>query len=202
MTARPSVRRVKRVKRGFVLAFALLLAAGCKRGSARGARLIGERVPAAVAAIAHVPKEQVTFKVEDEPFSEVWYVTADTKDGKPWRCFFDRDAEWCDHGEGTILAKVIEHRRLGSNRGSLDDPTWLLLVREAYGVGAAFPEKGFPPQSDAVRARLRPPLATRPEPGGYQLDVDAIDVNGQLVHVRLVVTEENVTTVTFTPITG
>lgn len=174
----------------FALFGCLLALSACKRGSARGARLVGERVAPAVAAIANVDRAQVKFKVEDEPSSELWFVTADTP-GAKWRCFFDRDAEWCDPvaspASGSIFAKLVAHRRLGDNRASIDDPTWILLLRESHGWLNVYPDKDFMVPSDDVRAKLRIPRVERPKDGGVEIDVCAIDTPGTIAsfHVSI-----------------
>lgn len=172
-----------------VAAVACAANVGCKRGSKRAARLIGERVPDAIAKLESaaqgkpVSPADVTFEPKEEIISHVWFFTAEVKDSpdpRPWRCFFDARAaglEWCDKGEGRIFAKIVSHLRLGGNRGAVDDPAWVAFVRDAYDLRYVWPDKGFPYTSQAERAKLRTPFVDRPKEGGVTIVVDAVDAN-------------------------
>ncbi|MGZ3473698.1 MAG: hypothetical protein ACXWUG_04760 [Polyangiales bacterium] len=161
-----------------ILAASLILSSCKVRGSAKGARLVGERVPAALATIAKVDPAQVKFKVLDEPARGIWFVSAETPKDQHWVCFFDRDTQWCDHGEGTIFASLVAYRRLGDNRGSVDDPTWILLLREAYQWASVYPDKDFLVPNDEWKKKLHIPHVERPKDGGVEIDVDVIETSG------------------------
>jgi hypothetical protein len=193
------------------LALALAIVASvtaCKRGSKRAARLVGERVPAVV--VAHeaakgsaVSPDQIEREVVEEVISGVWFVTATVRgsnDPRPWRCFFDIAEAWCDKGEGAIFAKVVEHRRLGSNRGAVDDPAWVLLLRHGLDLRSIWPEKGFPLPNDEIRGRLRTPAVARPAEGGVTIEIDAVDAAARIVRVRAAVPNEGAPVITPVPL--
>jgi hypothetical protein len=180
-------------------AIALLLLASCK-GQSKGARLVGERVPAAVARIAKVEPAQVKFKVIDEPARGLWFVSAETPKDQRWVCFFDRDAEWCDHGEGTIFSSLVAYRRLGDNRGSVDDPTFILLLREAYQFASIYGDKDFLVPSEEWKKKLRIPRVERPNEGGLEITLDAIDQSGVTAHWQFSIRGEGEVTAKRTPI--
>jgi hypothetical protein len=176
--------------------------AACKGGGqSKGARLVGQRVPAAVARIANVDPAQVKFKVVDEPMRDFFFVTAETPKDQHWVCFFDRDVEWCDHGEGTIFSSLVAYRRLGDNRGSIDDPTFILLLREAYQWASVYPDKDFLVPNQEWKQKLRIMHVERPKEGGVLIDVDVIELSGVTMRYHFSIQGEGTVTTKREPIT-
>ncbi len=178
-----------------VCALALALAA-CKKGSAKGARLATERLRPHVAKLDGVDPSAVAVTMDEEVFRNVWFARASAKG--EWRCFVDVLEIFCDHGEGKIFPALVAHRRLGDNRGSIDDPVWVSMIRYAYGLKSVYPDKDFATLTD--KSKLAFPKIERPRDGGVTITFFAIDPSDKTVRVEADVRGEGSAAVRLLPL--
>ena len=178
------------------VALLLLFVAACQKGVSKGARLASERLQPHVAQLDGVPAAQVTVTIGEEIFRNMWFARAKGK--TEWSCFVDVFGIFCDHGEGKIFADLVAHRRLGDNRASVDDPAWIQLVRNAYGLKSVYPDKDFPLTVD--KSKLQYPRVERPKDGGVQITIYALDANDKTLRLEADVVGEGTVTVRRTPL--
>lgn len=180
-----------------VLSALLLFVVACKKGSAKGARLASERLAPYVAQLDSVPASSVVITMDEEVFRNVWFARAHGK--SDWRCFVDVFGIFCDHGEGQIFTELVRHRRLGDNRGSVDDPAFVQMLRHAFALKSVYPDKDFPLTVD--KSKLRMPRVERPAAGGVQITIYALDANDHVIRLEADVVGEGDVTVRRIPVT-
>lgn len=178
-----------------ILCALLLLVSACKKGSKKGARLATERLQPHIAKLDGVEPAAVTVTMDEEVFRNVWFARAHGK--TDWRCFVDVFEIFCDHGDGKIFPALVAHRRLGDNRGSVDDPAWIQLVRHAYALKAIYPDKDFALPVD--KSKVAMPRIERPRDGGVQITLYAADQSDKLLRVEADVTGEGTAVVRLLP---
>lgn len=192
---RPYDRAIMRAARQLLVLLLMLLPA-CQKGVSKGARLASERLTPHVAQLDGVPAAQVTVTIGEEIFRNMWFAKAKAK--TEWSCFVDVFAIFCDHGEGKIFADLVAHRRLGDNRASVDDPAWIQLVRNAYGLKSVYPDKDFP--LDTNKDKLKHPRVERPTEGGVQITIFALDKNDKTLRLEVDVEGEGTVIVRRAPL--
>jgi hypothetical protein len=176
-----------------ILVVALL---GCQKGVSKGARLTTERLQPHIAKLDNVAPAAVKVAPPQEVFRNVWFARATAK--TEWRCFIDIQEIFCDHGDGKIFPALVAHRRLGDNRGSIDDPQWLELIRLAYGLKYIYPDKDFATTVD--KSKLAYPRVERPKEGGVMITLYAVDEADKTLRIEADVTGEGSAVVRHLPL--
>lgn len=166
-----------------VVALSLLLLVSCKKGMSKGARLASEKLRPHVAAIAKVDPASLQVSMDEELVRNLWFARARVPDGPEYRCFVDPVEVLCDQGEGKIFPELVAHRRLGDNRASVDDPAFVAMVKDAYGLVHVWPDPEFPLMPGVDKKDLKIPRVERPENGGLLMSVYGIDAQGQTKHI-------------------
>jgi hypothetical protein len=185
---------VAAVKMRNVILCAVLLIA-CQKGVSKGARLTTERLQPHVAKLEGIAPSAVNVTATQEVFRNVWFARVTAK--SDWRCFVDIQEIFCDHGDGKIFPALVSHRRLGDNRGSIDDAQWIEMVRLAYGLKYVYPDKDFVSSID--KSKLAYPRVERPKEGGVLITLYAQDEADKILRIEADVTGEGSAVVRLLP---
>ena len=162
----------------------LLLLVGCK-GISKGARLASEKLRPHVAALAKVDPASIQITMDEELVRNLWFGRARLANGTEYRCFVDPVEVLCDRGEGQIFLDLVAHRRLGDNRGSIDDPAFVAMLRTAYALQHVWPDAQFPLMPGVERKDLKIPNVERPNEGGVLITIYGIDGQGQTKRIAV-----------------
>lgn len=158
---------------------ALVLLTGCKKGISKGARLSSEKLRPFVAALAKVDPGSLQVTMDHELVRNLWFGRARLPDGTEYRCYVDPVEVLCDQGEGKIFVDLVAHRRLGDNRGSIDDPAFVAMIKDAWALQQIWPDAEFPLMPGVDKKDLKIPRIERPDQGGVFITLDGIDAQGQ-----------------------
>jgi hypothetical protein len=185
--------------RSWTFAFAaLLLLPGCKKGMSKGARLASEKLRPHVAALAKVEPSSLQLSMDEELVRNLWFARARLPSGVEYRCFVDPVEVLCDQGEGTIFVDLVAHRRLGDNRGSIDDPAFIAMLKNAYALQHVWPDPQFPIMPGIDKKALKIPNVERPHAGGVFITLYGVDGQGRTKRLAVAIEGEGTAKVAIT----